>query len=75
VAYASGELSRAADIFGEIGARPEEAYARLAASSQFVEAGQRARAESELQQSLAFWRSVDATAYMSEGEALLAAAS
>jgi class 3 adenylate cyclase len=73
VAYASGELSRAADIFGEIGARPEEAYARFAAASRFVEAGQRARAESELQQSLTFWRSVDAVAYIREGEALLAA--
>ena len=47
--------------------------AELAAASQFVEAGQRARAESELQQSLTFWRSVHATAYVREGEALLAA--
>jgi hypothetical protein len=75
VAYAAGELVRAADIFAGIGARPEEAHARLAAASQFVEAGERSRAESELQQSLAFWRSVDATAYVREGEALLAAAS
>ena len=73
IAYASGELSRAAEIFDEIGARPEEAHARLAAASQLVEAGQRSRAQSELQQALAFWRSVDATAYVREGEALLAA--
>jgi class 3 adenylate cyclase len=40
-----------------------------------LESGQRSRAESELQQSLAFWRSVEATAYVREGEELLAAAS
>jgi tetratricopeptide (TPR) repeat protein len=73
VAHASGELSRAAEILAEIGARPEEASARLAAASRLVDAGQRSQAESELRLSLAVWRSVGATAYIREGEALLAA--
>jgi len=73
VAYASGEFSEAADIFAEIGALPEEATARLLAARLLVESGLRAEAEPELHQALAFWRSVGATAYVTEGEALLAA--
>jgi hypothetical protein len=73
VAYAGGELVRAAEIFSEIGALPEEAQARLEAATQLVRAGRRAEAEPELQQSLAFWRSVGAAGYVREGEALLAA--
>ena len=37
--------------------------------------GRRAEADAELKRSLAFWRSVGATAYVREGEALLAEAS
>jgi hypothetical protein len=38
-----------------------------------VREGRRAEADAELKRSLAFWRSVGATAYVREGEALLAA--
>jgi class 3 adenylate cyclase/tetratricopeptide (TPR) repeat protein len=73
VAYAEGDLGRAAEILSDIGARPEEARVRLSAAAQHVAAGRRAEAEPELRQSLAFWRSVGAAAFVREGEALLAA--
>ncbi|HEV8603496.1 MAG TPA: AAA family ATPase [Gaiellaceae bacterium] len=73
VAYVSGEFSHAADLYAEMGTVPGEADARLRAAEQLVKAGQRAKAEPELQRALALWRSVGATAYVREGEALLAA--
>ncbi len=73
VAYVSGEFSQAADLYAEMGTVPGEADARLRAAEQLVKAGQRAKAEPELQRALALWRSVGATAYVREGEALLAA--
>ena len=73
VAYAEGDLGRAAEILSDIGARTEEARVRLSAAVQQVAAGRRAEAEPELRQSLAFWRSVGAAAYVCEGEGLLAA--
>jgi len=74
-AYVSGDFSTAADVYAAIGALPEEAYARLRAAESFVEQGVRAEADAELRRSLTFWRSVGATAYIREGEALLAQAS
>ena len=73
--YVSGDYSAAADVYAEIGALPEEAYARLRAAEALVGEGRRAEADAELKRSLAFWRSVGATAYVREGEALLAEAS
>jgi len=73
-AYVSGDFGIAADAYSAIGALPEEAQARLRAAEVFVREGRRAEADEELQRSLAFWRSVGATAYVREGEALLAAA-
>jgi class 3 adenylate cyclase/tetratricopeptide (TPR) repeat protein len=73
VAVGTGEFPRAAEIYGAIGQRPEEAYARLRAADVLVGEGRRAEADAELQRALAFWRSVGATAYIREGEALLAA--
>jgi tetratricopeptide (TPR) repeat protein len=73
--YVSGDYSAAADVYAEIGALPEEAHARLRAAEAFVGEGRRAEADAELKRSLAFWRSVGATAYVREGEALLAEAS
>ena len=55
----------------EIGARPNEAYARLRAAAQLVESGRRAQADEQLQKALAFWRSVGATRYIREGKTLL----
>jgi tetratricopeptide (TPR) repeat protein len=73
-AYVSGDLRGAADVYAAIGALPEEAYARLQAAGVLVREGRRAEADAELRRALAFWRSVGATAYVREGEELLAAA-
>jgi tetratricopeptide (TPR) repeat protein len=73
VAYVTGEISTAADIYASIGDRPSEAYARLRAAEVLVAKRRRAEADAELERALAFWRSVGATAYIREGETLLAA--
>jgi predicted ATPase/class 3 adenylate cyclase len=70
---AQREYGAAADAIGSIGVRPYEAFARLRAAEQLVAQERRADADVQLQQSLAFWRSVGATRYIREGEALLAA--
>jgi predicted ATPase/class 3 adenylate cyclase len=67
-----GEFVAAAEIFYEIGDLIYEALARLRAAAQLVAEGRRAEADEQLQRSLAFWRSVGATRYIREGEALLA---
>jgi class 3 adenylate cyclase len=73
-AYASGDFLGAAEQYASIGALPEEAYARLRGAEVLVQEGRRAEADAELEQALAFCRSVGATAYVREGESLLAAA-
>jgi class 3 adenylate cyclase/tetratricopeptide (TPR) repeat protein len=73
IALASGEFLRAAEIYNAIGHVPDEAYARLRAAEALVGEGRRAEADAELERALVFWRSVGATAYIREGEALLAA--
>jgi class 3 adenylate cyclase/tetratricopeptide (TPR) repeat protein len=63
---------RAEELLDEIGHMPEIAYARLRAAEQLLDQGRRAEADQQLQKALAFYRSVDATRYIREGEALLA---
>jgi class 3 adenylate cyclase len=72
-AYVSGDFQAAAAEYSAIGALPEEAQARLRAAEILAGKGRRAEAAAELERSLAFWRSVGATGYVREGEALLAA--
>jgi class 3 adenylate cyclase/tetratricopeptide (TPR) repeat protein len=72
-AYSKGEFADAADMLGEMGALPEEAFVRLRSAEALVEAGRRADADVQLDRALAFYRSVDATAYIREAEALFAA--
>jgi class 3 adenylate cyclase/tetratricopeptide (TPR) repeat protein len=60
-AFAAGDFERCAGICAVIGTLPDEAYARLRAGS-----------HEQLEQALAFYRSVDATRYVLEAEALLA---
>lgn len=62
----------AADAFEEIGTRPFEALARLRVATVARDAGNRADANLQINRSLAFWRSVGATRYIREAEALLA---
>jgi class 3 adenylate cyclase/tetratricopeptide (TPR) repeat protein len=73
LAFDAGDFQEAAERYERIGARPEEAYARLRAAESLVHAGRRSEADEELQRALDFSRSVGATAYIREGEALLAA--
>ena len=54
-----------------MGTRPHEAYARLRAAEKLVAAGRRAEADEHLGEALAFFRSVGATRYIREAEALL----
>jgi hypothetical protein len=55
------DLGRAADLFAAIGSLPDEAYARL-----------RAGDPANVQRALDFYRSVGASRYIREAEALLA---
>jgi tetratricopeptide (TPR) repeat protein len=75
VEYLSGDPAAAAEIYAEIGAGPDEAYARLRAAELLLREGRRADADLELERAMAFWRKAGATAYLREGEALLAEAS
>jgi tetratricopeptide (TPR) repeat protein len=72
-AAARGEFAEAADVYASIGARPDEADARLAAARKLVAEGRRAEADEQLRRALAFYREVRATAYLREAESLLAA--
>jgi class 3 adenylate cyclase/tetratricopeptide (TPR) repeat protein len=72
-AYAADAYAEAAEIYADIGALPDEAHARLRAAEALVVAGRRADADAQLQQALAFYRSVGATAYIREAEGLFAA--
>jgi class 3 adenylate cyclase/tetratricopeptide (TPR) repeat protein len=72
-AFAEGDPVGAAAICAETGAVAEEAYARLTAARMLIEQGRRSEANDQLGRALAFYRSVGATRYVRQGEALLAA--
>jgi class 3 adenylate cyclase/tetratricopeptide (TPR) repeat protein len=72
-AIAAGDFVRAAGIFSEMGDVSLEAFYRLCAAEALVAEGRRAEADEQLHAALAFYRSVGATRYVHEGEALLAA--
>ena len=55
-----------------MGNRTDEAYARLRAAKALIAKGRRPEADAELHHALAFYRSVGATRFIREGEALLA---
>jgi class 3 adenylate cyclase/tetratricopeptide (TPR) repeat protein len=73
LAFADGDFDRAIAIYEGTGALPDVAFVRLRAARSMVEAGRRAEADAYLHEALAFYRSVGARHYISEGEALLAA--
>jgi class 3 adenylate cyclase/tetratricopeptide (TPR) repeat protein len=60
--YASGDFAGAAEVLHGTGSKPDEAEARLHAGT-----------DDQLQQALEFYRSVGASRFIAEGEALLAA--
>ena len=61
-AFARGDYLHAAELFSEIGSRPNEAYARLAKGD-----------DANVRRALEFYRSVGATFYIARAEALLPA--
>jgi class 3 adenylate cyclase/tetratricopeptide (TPR) repeat protein len=69
------DFAAAAAGLDEMSAVSFAALARLWAAERLVEQGRRAEASEHLGRSLAFWRSVGASAYARRGESLLAAAS
>jgi class 3 adenylate cyclase/tetratricopeptide (TPR) repeat protein len=74
-AVLDGDHVRAADLLDQIGDVTEGAEMRLRAARAFAAGGRRAEADVQLQAALAFFRSVGATRYVREAEALLAEAS
>jgi class 3 adenylate cyclase len=60
--FASGDYLRAAELFSEIGSRPNEAYARLASGE-----------ATQIRHALEFYRSVGASYFVKRAEALLPA--
>jgi class 3 adenylate cyclase len=74
LALLRGDLTIAADLYHEVGALPEEAFLRLRAARDLAAEGRRAEADEQLDLALAFWRSVGATRYVAEADALRAQA-
>jgi tetratricopeptide (TPR) repeat protein len=72
-AVARGEHADAADRLAELRTPPLEAAVRLRAAKHLVAESRRAEADAQLHRALAFYRSVGATRYIREGEAMLAA--
>jgi Flp pilus assembly protein TadD len=71
-AVVEGDFERAVEIAAENEWRTDEAELRLRAAEALVRAGRRAEADVHLRKALDFYRSVGATRYIREGEALLA---
>jgi DNA-binding SARP family transcriptional activator/tetratricopeptide (TPR) repeat protein len=69
-AYVAGDPRRAADVYAEIGSRPDEAYARLEAARRLALSGRGVEARAEAETALGFYREVDAAAYVEESERL-----
>jgi predicted negative regulator of RcsB-dependent stress response len=72
-AYGRHAFVDAAEVLEDMGAPAVGAFARLRAAEALVQEGRRAEADAQLQATLSFYRSVDATAYISEAEGLFAA--
>ncbi len=70
----AGELDSAADLMASAGSPTIEADLRRHAGMRMLHAGEAAAAEVELVRALAFYRSVDASAYVAEIESALAGA-
>ena len=69
------DFETAGDLFEAAGVLDWEARARLWAAEALMSKGRRSEADEQLRRALDFFRSVGATRYIREGEALLAAAS
>jgi hypothetical protein len=69
---ADGRYAEAADELAAIGARTEEALARLLAARSLIGGGERAGGEAELSRALMFWESVGAVRHIELAQALMA---
>ena len=67
------EFVAAAEVLDSMGAARAAAQVRLRAAQEFARSGRRAEADDQLRRALSFFRSVDATRFIREAEALLAA--
>jgi class 3 adenylate cyclase/tetratricopeptide (TPR) repeat protein len=74
-AFLAGDPGRAAALYVAVGARPDEADARLAAARVLLAAGKVAEAEAELRAATAFWREVGASGRLHQADTLRSAAS
>ena len=72
-AVAAGDWQRAADLYEQMEAGPDAAFARLQAAKLLVRAGRRAEANEQLSRALDFYRQVGAIGYLGEADALAAA--
>jgi tetratricopeptide (TPR) repeat protein len=72
-AIVAGDWVAAAAVYERIGASTHEAFSRLRAGEQLAAEGRHAEADIQLGRALEFYRSVRATRYLQQGEALLAA--
>jgi class 3 adenylate cyclase len=75
LAIVDGDYALAADLLDELGIVSLSAQARLQAATAFAASGRQAEADAQLRPALEFFRSVGATRYVREAEAVLAAAS
>jgi len=71
-AYVQGDFQAAAHHYSAIGSLPDEAFARLTAAHRLSAVGDESAAQGEARRALAFYRRVDALAYLSETEAQIA---
>ncbi len=70
VCFVTGHYQPAAEQFGRMGSRPDEALARLRAGQVLLDDGREREARGELDRALAFLREVDAKAYLINAESL-----
>ena len=71
-AYGSRDFAKAADTLETIGTKPDAAEARLWAAREHARTGRPKEANEQLELALAFYRSVDATSFVRECEAVRA---
>jgi class 3 adenylate cyclase/tetratricopeptide (TPR) repeat protein len=71
-AWAVRDFAGAAEVFVEIGAVADEAYARLRDARRLVSDGRRAEAGPQLDRAMELYRGMGATAFVREAEQLLA---
>jgi hypothetical protein len=69
-AYVAGDPQQAAEVYAEIGSRPDEAYAHLEAARRLARGGRGAEARVQAESAADFYREVEAAGYLEESERL-----